>query len=48
MEKVAVWCRRSLVAVLFVLGLAWVETQGAQWLLRWRAQRLLPTFVRSM
>ena len=47
MNKVAVWCRRLLVAVLFVLGVAWVETQAAQWILRTRAQNLLAD-VRSL
>jgi hypothetical protein len=47
MNKVAFWCRRLLLAVLFVLSLAWIETQGAQWLLRWRAQHLLAD-VRSL
>jgi hypothetical protein len=41
MNKVVVRCRRLLFAALFVLGLAWVETQGAQWILRTRGQHLL-------
>src|SRR5271165_4251045 len=41
MNKGIVWCRRLLFAVLFVLVVAWVETLGAQWILRTRAQNLL-------
>jgi hypothetical protein len=47
MNKVAVWCRRLLFAVLFVFVIAWVETQGAQWILRTRGQHLLAD-VRSL
>jgi hypothetical protein len=34
-------CRQLLFAVLFVLAVAWVFGFGAQWLLRWRAEKLL-------
>jgi hypothetical protein len=33
--------RQLLLAILFILCVAWVFGEGAQWLLRWRAEKLL-------
>ena len=41
------WFRRTLLAVLFLFGAAWLWAQGAQWLLRLRAEKLL-TDIRSL
>jgi len=34
-------CRQLLFALLFILSVAWLFGFGAQWLLRWRAEKLL-------
>ncbi len=34
-------CRQLLLALLFILCVAWVAGEAAQWLLRWRAEKLL-------
>src|SRR5437870_3669974 len=47
MKTSLLWFRRSLLAVLILLGAAWLRAQGAQWLLRLRAEKLL-TDIRSL
>jgi hypothetical protein len=41
MSTAWIWCRRSLIAVVVLLVVAWGLAAGNQWLLRWRAERLL-------
>jgi len=41
MNKVRLWSRRILLTILFVLTVAWATEEGSQWLVRWRAHRLL-------
>jgi hypothetical protein len=40
-------CRQSFLYLLALLAFAWVSGEGFQWLLRWRAERLLSD-VRSL
>jgi hypothetical protein len=47
MNAVVKWLRQLLLTVLILLCAAWASGEGAQWLLRWRAQRLL-TDIRSL
>jgi hypothetical protein len=47
MKTLLLWFRRTLLAVLVLLGAAWLWAQGAQWLLRLRAEKLL-TDIRSL
>jgi len=44
MGRAWVWCRRSLIAVAGLIVVAWGVAQASQWLLRWRAERLLADF----
>jgi len=41
MKIVLLWFRRLVAAVLLLLGAAWIFAEGLQWLLRWRAEKLL-------
>lgn len=41
MRTALIWSRRSLLALVGGLFIAWLLAEGAQWLLRWRAERLL-------
>jgi hypothetical protein len=47
MKTSLLWFRRTLLAVLFLFCAAWLWVQGAQWLLRLRAEKLL-TDIRSL
>jgi hypothetical protein len=47
MKTSLLWFRRTLLAVLFLFGAAWLWAQGTQWLLRLRAEKLL-TDIRSL
>ena len=39
--------RQILLAILFLLGVVWIQAEVSQWFLRWRAEHLL-TDVRSL
>ena len=39
--------RQLLLALLFILAIAWLFGFGAQWLLRWRAEKLLADIAPS-
>ncbi len=47
MNSILRLCRQLLLFLLILLAAAWVSGEGFQWLLRWRAERLL-TDVRSL
>lgn len=44
MGRAWMWCRRGLIAIAVLIAAAWGVAEASQWLLRWRAERLLADF----